>query len=276
MNSPLSAQRLALLVDVQNIYYPAKSLGDKVNFLSLIKRFGSRQLVRAIAYVVEAPDVDVSPFVGALRNIGFEVRTKPVRIFEDGTRKGDIHLMLALDAMSLADRVDAVCLVTGDGEYVDLVHLLRGRGIKVEVMSFRSNTSAELLRVCDEHFPMNEEFLLGYGGPPLRDERAPERPERGRTLSGDRALRPLGYRERGGDGRDGRFGIGRRDDHYSGRPPLRDERILKDDRVPGDDHMLRDERQGRDDRSLRERRGRLSPEGVGLPEPEEMGEPVDE
>jgi uncharacterized LabA/DUF88 family protein len=281
VNSPLSAQRLALLVDVQNIYYPAKSLGDKVNFLSLIKRFGSRQLVRAIAYVVEAPDVDVSPFVGALRNIGFEVRTKAVRVFEDGTRKGDIHLMLALDAMSLADRVDAVCLVTGDGEYVDLVHLLRGRGIKVEVMSFRSNTSAELLRVCDEHFPMNEEFLLGYGGPPLREERAPERPERGRTFGNDRALRPLGYRERGGDGRggdgrDARLGIGRRDDYYSGRPVLRHERTLKDDRAPGDEHVLRDERLGRDDRILRERRGRFSSEGVEVPEPEETGEPVDE
>ena len=32
MTRPFSAQRLALLVDVQNIYYPAKSLGDKVDF----------------------------------------------------------------------------------------------------------------------------------------------------------------------------------------------------------------------------------------------------
>ncbi len=165
MSSPLPAQRLAVLVDVQNIYYPAKSLGDKVNFHSLLKRFSSRQLIRAIAYVVEAPDVDVSPFVIALRNIGFEVRTRPMKVFDDGTRKGDIHLMLALDALSLADRVDVICLVTGDGEYIELAHLLRARGVKVEVMSFKSNTSAELIRAADEHFPMNEEFLLGYSGP---------------------------------------------------------------------------------------------------------------
>ena len=74
MSVPFGSQRLAVLVDVQNIYYPAKSMGDKVNFHSLLKRFQNRQLVRAIAYVVEAQDVDVSPFVSALHNIGFEVR----------------------------------------------------------------------------------------------------------------------------------------------------------------------------------------------------------
>jgi uncharacterized LabA/DUF88 family protein len=228
VSSPLAAQRLAVFVDVQNIYYPAKSLGDKVNFLSLLKHFSSRQLIRAIAYVVEAPDVDISPFLVALRNIGFEVRTKSMKVFDDGTRKGDIHMMLALDAMSLAKKVDAVCLVTGDGEYVDLVHLLQGWGVRVEVMSFKSNTSAELLRICDEHFPMTEEFLLGYAGPGGREERFADR---GR---GD-GIRPrtVGYRERSGDGRDGRPGVGvRRDDRYE-RPPARPFR---------DDHSWRDDR----------------------------------
>jgi len=237
LTTPLSAQRLAVLVDVQNIYYPAKSLGDKVNFLSLLKRFSTRQLIRAIAYVVEAPDVDVSPFVVALRNIGFEVRTKSMKVFEDGTRKGDIHLMLALDAMSLVDKIDAVCLVTGDGEYVDLVHLLRGRGVRVEVMSFKSNTSAELLRACDEHVPMNEEFLLGYSGPSGREERISDR---GRAL-GERS-RPLGYRERGGDGRESRTGTAvRREERYErypGRAPREDRSWRGDDRYPRDGREL--------------------------------------
>jgi uncharacterized LabA/DUF88 family protein len=171
-------------VDVQNIYYPAKSLGDKVDFHSLLRRFNNRNLVRAIAYVVEAPDVDISPFVTALTSIGFEVKTKPIKIFDDGTRKGDIDMMLALDALSLADKVDVVCLVTGDGVYVELVHHLRARGVKVELMSFKSNTSSELLRTCDGHVAMNEEFLLGY--------------ERGRN---DRSRN-----QRGGDGRHGRSG----------------------------------------------------------------------
>jgi uncharacterized LabA/DUF88 family protein len=252
VTTAVSAQRLAVLVDVQNIYYPAKSMGDKVNFQSLIKRFQGRQLIRAIAYVVEAPDVDVSPFVIALRNIGFEVRTRSVKVFEDGTRKGDIHLMLALDAMSLADKLDAVCLVTGDGEYVDLIHLLRSRGVRVEVMSFKSNTSAELLRVCDEHIPMNEEYLLGYSGPAGgREERFPDR---GRAL-GERT-RPLGYgyRERGGDGarggdgRESRSGVAvRRDERYerySGRPHRGDAGWRGDDR--GDDRFVREGRELRE------------------------------
>lgn len=234
MSVPFGNQRLAVLVDVQNIYYPAKSLGDKVNFHSLLKRFQSRQLVRAIAYVVEAPDVDVSPFVSALHNIGFEVRVKPMKVFEDGTRKGDIHLLLALDALSLADKVDAMCLVTGDGEYVDLVHLLRAHGVKVEVMSFKSNTSSELLRVADEHFPMNEEYLLGFG------VRGDERGDRTRPYAEDRPSRPpLAARDpRGFNGREGQTGLDgfRRDDRYTSRP-LRDERFNREERPP-----LRDDR----------------------------------
>jgi uncharacterized LabA/DUF88 family protein len=245
---PFGSQRLAVLVDVQNIYYPAKSLGDKVNFHSLLKRFQNRQLVRAIAYVVEAPDVDVSPFVSALHNIGFEVRVKPMKVFEDGTRKGDIHLLLALDALALADKVDAMCLVTGDGEYVDLVHLLRAHGVKVEVMSFKSNTSSELLRVADEHYPMNEEYLLGYG---VRGE---ER-DRIRPFAEDRPSRPpLAAREpRGFNGREGQQAFGfRRDDRYPQRPPLRDERFPREEPRPplrGDCSPLRDDRSPlRDDR----------------------------
>lgn len=241
MPSALSAQRLAVFVDVQNIYYPAKSLGDKVNFHSLLKRFATRQLVRAIAYVVEAPDVDVTPFVVALRNIGFEVRTKPMKVFDDGTRKGDIHLMLALDALSIAGNVDVVCLVTGDGEYVDLVHVLRSRGIKVEVMSFKSNTSSELIRVSDEHIPMNEEFLLGHGSP-RGDERLPER-SRG---FGDERSRSLPYRS--ANERDLRPGlVPRRDDRYAQRP-LRDDRLPREERLPRDERPYRDERSGREER----------------------------
>jgi uncharacterized LabA/DUF88 family protein len=235
VSAAFASQRLAVLVDVQNIYYPAKSLGDKVNFHSLLKRFQTRQLVRAIAYVVEAPDVDVSPFVSALRSIGFEVRVKPMKVFDDGTRKGDIHLLLALDAISLANKVDTMCLVTGDGEYVDLVHLLRAEGVKVEVMSFKSNTSSELLRVADEHYPMNEEYLLGFGA------RGDERGERLRSYE-DRAPRPLTARDsrtfssRDGS-RDGQSSFGfRRDDRYPARP-VRDERYPREDRPP-----LRDDR----------------------------------
>jgi uncharacterized LabA/DUF88 family protein len=260
VSSILGSQRLAVLIDVQNIYYPAKSLGDKVNFHSLLKRFQARQLVRAIAYVVEAPDVDVSPFVAALRNIGFEVRVKPMKVFEDGTRKGDIHLMLALDAMAVANKVDTICLVTGDGEYVDLVHLLRAQGVKVEVMSFKSNTSSELLRVADEHFAMTEEYLLGFGG---RDDRGGDRP---RHFTDDRpGSRALSGRDsRGLNGRDSRPPLGlRRDDRYPSARPLRDDRFGRDERAPlrDDRGPLREERGPlRDDRApLRDDRYRTRP-----------------
>jgi hypothetical protein len=225
--------------------------------------------VRAVAYVVEAPDVDVSPFVIALRNIGFEVRTRPMKVFEDGTRKGDIHLMLALDAISVASKVDVVCLVTGDGEYVDLVHLLRGQGVKVEIMSFKSNTSAELIRVSDEHFPMNEEFLLGFGTHGGRSE--DRAGERGRSYSDDRQR---SYAYRASNGREGRQNYSsRRDDRYASRAP-RDDRPLREER-PAREERGRDARPLRDERSLQNERVRsrqLDNDYVAREEQEETAE----
>lgn len=229
MSRPFTAQRIALLVDVQNIYYPAKSLGDKVDFHSLLKRFGSRNLVRAIAYVVEAPDVDISPFVTALRSIGFEVKTKSIKIFDDGTRKGDIDMMLALDALSIADKVDVVCLVSGDGVYVELVHHVHARGVKVELMSFKSNTSSELLRVCDGHAPMNEEYLLGF--------------ERGR--GGDRPRRDSG-RGRYTDRRDERGTDDRRYERSADRHTERSTERYGDRGYQGDRRSVEPERKHAD------------------------------
>ena len=143
-----------------NIYYPAKSLGDKVDFHSLLRRFNSRNLVRAIAYVVEAPDVDISPFVTALTSIGFEVKTKPIKIFDDGTRKGDWDIGIAVDAVSLAEKVDVITLVTGDGDFESLVNHLKWHGVKVEVMAFQQSVSHELLRSLDEFIPITEDLLL--------------------------------------------------------------------------------------------------------------------
>lgn len=155
-------QRIAIFVDVQNMFYSAKTLHkSKIDYSKLLEGITQgRHLVRAIAYVIQKPDVDQSSFLDALQRSGFEVKTKELRVRSDGTSKGDWDMGIALDTMTLAEKVDTVVLVTGDGDFVQLVRVLSARGCRVEVVSFHDSTSNELARSADQFIPIEEDILF--------------------------------------------------------------------------------------------------------------------
>jgi uncharacterized LabA/DUF88 family protein len=49
----------------------------------------------------------------------------------------------------MCDRLDVVCLVSGDGDFEKLVELVQGKGIRVEVVSFGSSTAGSLKNASD-------------------------------------------------------------------------------------------------------------------------------
>jgi len=140
-------QRVAVFVDVQNMYYSAKSLfGSKVNYTNLLKdAVRGRQLIRAIAYVIRADIPDETNFFDALEQIGFEVKIKDLKTFYSGAKKGDWDMGIAIDSINIAEKVDVIVLVTGDGDFVALVEHLKARGVRVEIMAFGKSTSSELI-----------------------------------------------------------------------------------------------------------------------------------
>lgn len=164
----LRSQRVAVLVDVQNMFYSAKyQYRAKLNFTKLLEAaVQNRQLVRAIAYIVQTPDIDQTNFINMLQQTGYEVKSKVLRLRPDGTAKGDWDMGMAIDAISIAERLDALVLVSGDGDFVDLVNMLKGRGVRVEVLSFPSSTAEELKLAATLFAPIGPEMLLTPPSPP--------------------------------------------------------------------------------------------------------------
>ncbi|MFN0058793.1 MAG: NYN domain-containing protein [Planctomycetota bacterium] len=158
-------QRVAILIDVQNMYYAARNLyNSKLEFAKLLTMLSrGRLLTRAIAYIVERPGMEQEKFVEVLRRNGYEVRKKVLIERSDGSQKGDWDLGIAIDAISMADKVDAVILVTGDGDFVTLVHYLHHQGVRCEVASFPETTALELIRSCKYYHRLNEKVLLPGG-----------------------------------------------------------------------------------------------------------------
>ncbi len=142
------AQRVGIFIDVQNIYHSAKNLyNSRVNFQELIKTLlKDRHLIRAIAYVVKSETaLGEKSFFEALRKTGLELRMKDLQVYPNGAKKADWDVGMAVDAVRMANFLDVVILVTGDGDFIPLVEYLKwGLGRQVEVAAFSRTTSGNL------------------------------------------------------------------------------------------------------------------------------------
>lgn len=158
-------QRVGVFIDVQNMYYSAKNLfGAKVNFGNIVTEgTGNRKLIRAIAYVVSTEGKEEQPFFDALYNRGIETKEKPLQIFYGGEKKADWDVGITVDAIRLSTSLDAVVLVSGDGDYVPLVEYLQNQGKQVEVLAFGETTSSKLIEAADDFIDLSADkakFLI--------------------------------------------------------------------------------------------------------------------
>ncbi len=153
-------QRVGVFIDVQNLYYSAKNLyGKKVNFGNIVKEaVGERKLIRAIAYVVRTESKEEQPFFEALYNLGIETREKDLQIFNSGLKKADWDVGLTVDAIRLSPTLDAIVIVSGDGDYLPLVeYLQKSSGKQVEIVAFGETSSNRLIDAADDHIDLSQE-----------------------------------------------------------------------------------------------------------------------
>lgn len=160
-------QRVAVLIDTQNLYHSAKNLyKSKVNFAAVVEAsLGGRKLVRAISYVVNTESGEEAPFFEALEKIGIEIKTKDLQIFYGGAKKADWDVGMAVDAIKAAHKVDAIVIATGDGDFIPCVEYVKSLGCQAEAISFGRSTSSGLRAAVDDFIDMDtdpKKFLIGY------------------------------------------------------------------------------------------------------------------
>lgn len=160
-------QRVGVFIDTQNLYHSAKNLyHGKVNFGQIVKdALSDRELIRAIAYAITTESGEERAFLEALGKMGIEPKIKDLQVFAGGAKKADWDVGLAVDAIKMAPKLDAVILVSGDGDFVPLVEYLKtNEGCQVEVVAFGKSTSAKLIEAADDFLDLDEnprKYLLG-------------------------------------------------------------------------------------------------------------------
>lgn len=153
--------RVGIFVDVPNVVYAAERLRTTIDFGKVLEFLvRGRELVRASAYAPISDDPQaplesqkfVEPFVG----LGYRIVTKPWKRYADGSIKANFDVELAIDVLTMSDRLDIVTLVSGDGDFRHLVELVASKGVRVQVVAFGQSTAAELRAVADEYVDIND------------------------------------------------------------------------------------------------------------------------
>jgi len=156
-------KRIAVFVDVQNIYYTTRqAYGRQFDYRKLWRRISAEgEIISATAYAIDRGDEKQLQFQNALKHIGFSVKLKPYIQRSDGSAKGDWDVGITIDVMEVAKDVDTVVLLSGDGDFDLLMQKIRqDYGVTAEVYGVRALTAKSLIDAASTYHPVEEDLLL--------------------------------------------------------------------------------------------------------------------
>ena len=145
------SKNVAVFVDVANIFYAAKAAGVDIDYVTLLKSaIAGRDFVRAYAYTgLDPENENQRQFHQFLARSGYKVVSKDIRKYGDGKIKANLDIELVVDMLRTAQNLDIAVVVSGDGDFAPAIRAVQQMGVRVEVISFRGNTSSDLIEVAD-------------------------------------------------------------------------------------------------------------------------------
>ena len=152
------SKNVAVFVDVANIFYAAKAAGADIDYVTLLKAaVAGRDFVRAYAYTgLDPENENQRNFHAFLARHGYKVVSKDIRKYGDGKVKANLDIELVVDMMKTARNLDVAIVVSGDGDFAPAIRAVREMGVRVEVISFRGNTSSDLIEAADVFFDITQ------------------------------------------------------------------------------------------------------------------------
>lgn len=156
-------KKIAVFVDVQNIYYTTRdAYGRSFNYRQFWQQLSTQgDITVANAYAIHRGDDKQFKFQTALKNIGFTVKLKPFIQRQDGSAKGDWDVGITIDVMAIAQTVDTVVLLSGDGDFDLLLEKIKkDYGVCAEVYGVPSLTAKSLIDSASIYHPINDSMLM--------------------------------------------------------------------------------------------------------------------
>jgi uncharacterized LabA/DUF88 family protein len=147
-------QRVAILVDGNNIGIAIRDKIDNenavLNFKTFIPKLLSGRGLNRLYYFREGKSIS-APFTKMLHEEFFGV------VVPCGK---SVDVYLTITGTEIADKVDTIIILSGDGDYIPLVKHLQSRGVRVEVSCVGSAASAKLVEIADYYTEISNDDCL--------------------------------------------------------------------------------------------------------------------
>jgi uncharacterized LabA/DUF88 family protein len=155
-------KKIAIFVDVQNIYYTTREAYNRhFDYRKFWKRISAEgEIVLANAYAIHRADDKQLKFQDALKHIGFTVKLKPYIQRSDGSAKGDWDVGITIDVLEAAKDVDTVILLSGDGDFDLLLKKIKqDYAVSAEVYGVPALTANSLIDAACIYHRIEESLL---------------------------------------------------------------------------------------------------------------------
>ena len=156
-NVVIIMQSVAILVDGNNIersiHERCGNEGAMLNFDTLIPKLIVNRSLNRLIYFREG------------RKISHKLAERLHQNYHGSVRPchKSADIPLSIHAIQLASKVDTIIIMSGDSDYIELVHHLKSEGVRVEIAAVRETTSALLKEEADYFHPIvaDDWFILG-------------------------------------------------------------------------------------------------------------------
>ncbi|WP_243032473.1 NYN domain-containing protein [Thermus altitudinis] len=179
-------ERVAIFIDGSNLYKGlVQHLGTdyRLNFVEFITLLtAGRKLLRAYYYNAPLPPEDPAAkahqsFLNYLKRVPYvAVRLGRLERRAEGFVEKGVDIQIAIDILRLAyaDAYDVAVLVSGDGDFAEVVRVVQDMGKQVENTTFHALSSHRLAQQADRFYPLDD-----FPWERLRAQSLPPTPESG-------------------------------------------------------------------------------------------------
>ncbi|MEM9212844.1 MAG: NYN domain-containing protein [Cyanobacteria bacterium P01_F01_bin.150] len=153
-------QKLAIFIDGANLLHAALQLEFEIDYIKLLQCLTrDRQLLRAYFYTgVNPQNQKQQNFLHWMRCNGYRVVSKDLIQHQDGSKKANLDVEMAVDMLMLADYCNTFVLLSGTGALAYAIDKVAYQGVQMEVVSLPSMTSDLLIDFADRY--INIETLV--------------------------------------------------------------------------------------------------------------------
>ena len=149
--------RISIFIDGNNFFNLCKKhLGWNVDLRKLIEFYNKTgTVVDAFYYSAIDQARPSNKFLDALPYYGFVLVSKPLKTVGYGAeahQKGNLDIEIVMDIFNTIDNYDMAVLVSGDGDFMRPLEMLRARGKRFQVLSHPAVVARELLTVAGMHY----------------------------------------------------------------------------------------------------------------------------